>query len=178
MTQVPATTQNGSSDDHGEGQEASSLPTRAFELDDLVHLEDMFVDMGREEGIAAGAKAGVVEGRLMGIEKAFEMTSEVGFYHGYASLWKETLIPRAPSAVSPRCAKAIDSLLVLLESWPLENTPTTGMLELLERIRGKWKHVQVLLKDVAAPPSPSSTATASNAKPGNGTGVTSAQLSF
>ncbi len=38
--------------------------------------------------MAAGVRNGVIEGRVMGCEKGFELAREVGYYAGCAQLWK------------------------------------------------------------------------------------------
>jgi hypothetical protein len=47
-----------------------------------------FVEFGREDGLAAGGRNGAIEGRVMGCEKGFELSREVGYYAGCAQLWK------------------------------------------------------------------------------------------
>jgi len=59
----------------------------------LLHLVlYRFVEFGREDGLAAGGRNGAIEGRVMGCEKGFELSREVGYYAGCAQLWKALAI--------------------------------------------------------------------------------------
>lgn len=44
--------------------------------------------MGYKEGVQHGRVHGLIEGRALGLEKGFEMWEEVGFYLGFATVWK------------------------------------------------------------------------------------------
>ncbi|ORZ40179.1 hypothetical protein BCR44DRAFT_120254 [Catenaria anguillulae PL171] len=151
---------------------------RPFELDDLVHLEEMFLEMGREEGKSDGLRAGRPEGFTLGLEKGFDMLTEVAYYESCAQLWLDLVTAGVANASQPlpssastasiaaedaddeelvasaspqasrrrqafpdRAAKSLSSFLILVRSFPHHNALDTGILELLERIRGKWKLV-------------------------------------
>jgi hypothetical protein len=60
-----------------------------------------FVEYGREDGLAAGVRNGVIEGRVMGCEKGFELSREVGYYAGCAQLWI-TLAQLDPERISEK----------------------------------------------------------------------------
>jgi hypothetical protein len=60
-----------------------------------------FVEFGREDGMAAGERNGAIEGRVMGCEKGFELSREVGYYAGCAQLWK-TLAQMDPERISEK----------------------------------------------------------------------------
>lgn len=47
-----------------------------------------FYDVGYSDGLQHGKLHGNIEGRQLGREKGFEMWEELGFYEGFASLWK------------------------------------------------------------------------------------------
>ncbi|KAI9184075.1 enolase-phosphatase E1 [Blastocladiella emersonii ATCC 22665] len=136
----------------------ASPEARAFDLGDLIHLEEMFLEEGREEGVADGLRAGRPEGFTLGLEKGFELLAEVAYYEACAAAWLDaaqavTPVPIAdgdddeettapPRTVLPaRAAKTLTSFLALVATFPRENRLDTGILELLERIRGKWKLV-------------------------------------
>lgn len=47
-----------------------------------------FYDVGYEDGHEHGKIHGRIEGKQLGKEKGFEMWEEMGFYEGFAKLWK------------------------------------------------------------------------------------------
>ncbi|KAF9166947.1 hypothetical protein DFQ27_001206 [Actinomortierella ambigua] len=114
-------------------------------LDDLVHLENMFVEFGREDGIRAGQRSGAIEGRVMGCEKGFELSREVGYYEGCAILW-HALALQDPERFSVRSCKKIESLLELIRTYPRENNLDDDIIALLDKIRGKFKVVASALQ--------------------------------
>ncbi|KAJ3361647.1 hypothetical protein GGF32_007115 [Allomyces javanicus] len=140
---------------------------RDFELSDLVHLEEMFQEEGREEGIAEGLRAGRPEGFTLGLEKGHEMLMEVAYYQACAETWlahvqqtgtassvtndlddDDDEAARAPSrsrAFPPRSRTTLEAFLTLTRSFPRHNALDTGLIELLDRIRGRWKLVCAVL---------------------------------
>ncbi|KAF8934941.1 hypothetical protein BGZ58_005339 [Dissophora ornata] len=118
---------------------AQELP-KELDLDSLVHLENMFVEYGREDGLAAGVRNGVIEGRVMGCEKGFELSREVGYYAGCAQLWK-ALAQLDSERISEKTLKKINSLQDLIDSFPRQNQLDDDVIALLDRIRGKFKTV-------------------------------------
>ncbi|KAG0040974.1 hypothetical protein BGZ82_003584 [Podila clonocystis] len=116
-----------------------------LDLDDLVHLENMFVEFGREDGMAAGERNGAIEGRVMGCEKGFELSREVGYYAGCAQLWK-SLAQMDPASISEKSLKKINSLLDLINSFPRQNQLDDDVIAILDRIRGKFKTVASALQ--------------------------------
>ncbi|KAF9429727.1 hypothetical protein BGZ94_009697 [Podila epigama] len=123
---------------------APELPTE-LDLDDLVHLENMFVEFGRDDGMAAGKRNGAIEGRVMGCEKGFELSREVGYYAGCAQVWK-ALAQLDPGRISEKSMKKINSLLDLVHTFPRENQLDDDVVAILERIRGKFKTVASALQ--------------------------------
>ncbi|KAF9098407.1 hypothetical protein BGX29_007627 [Mortierella sp. GBA35] len=119
--------------------------SKELDLDALVHLENMFVNFGREDGMAAGERNGAIEGRVMGCEKGFELSREVGYYAGCAQLWK-ALAQQDPERISEKSLKKINSLLDLIETFPRQNQLDDDVIALLDRIRGKFKTVASALQ--------------------------------
>ncbi|KAG0329860.1 hypothetical protein BGZ99_000089 [Dissophora globulifera] len=119
--------------------------SKELDLDGLVHLENMFVEYGREDGLAAGVRNGVIEGRVMGCEKGFELSREVGYYAGCAQVWK-TLAQLDKDRISEKTLKKITSLLELISSFPRQNQLDDDVIALLDRIRGKFKTVASTLQ--------------------------------
>ena len=60
-------------------------------FDSLLGLEDGFYDEGYQLGLADGARAGHVEGRLFGLERGFEKFSAMGRLHGRSIVWASRL---------------------------------------------------------------------------------------
>ena len=56
-------------------------------FDDLLSLEDKFYKEGYDLGVSDGNRAGLVEGRLFGLEKGFEKYAAMGRLHGRAIIW-------------------------------------------------------------------------------------------
>lgn len=56
-------------------------------FDDILGLEEEFYQLGYEQGLADGVKAGQVEGRTFGLEKGFEKYLESGKLHGKSLIW-------------------------------------------------------------------------------------------
>jgi len=57
-------------------------------LDNLLNLEDNYYQEGYGLGKADGAHAGLVEGKLFGIEKGFEKALSLGRLSGRAEVWR------------------------------------------------------------------------------------------
>jgi hypothetical protein len=60
-------------------------------LDSLLGLEDEFYNEGHALGSSDGARAGYLEGKAFGLEKAFEKFLEMGTIHGKATIWAKRL---------------------------------------------------------------------------------------
>ncbi len=56
-------------------------------FDTLLSLEDGFYKEGYDLGVPDGDHAGLVEGRLFGLEKGFEKYAAMGALHGRATIW-------------------------------------------------------------------------------------------
>jgi hypothetical protein len=56
-------------------------------FDDLLNLEDQYYREGYDLGVKDGSRAGLIEGRLFGIEKGFEKYAAMGRLHGQAIVW-------------------------------------------------------------------------------------------
>lgn len=66
-------------------------PTQSVHEDDpfdsLLTLEDTLYTSAYDQGVADGARAGRVEGRIFGLENGFEKFAELGELHGRAVVW-------------------------------------------------------------------------------------------
>ncbi|KAJ1977404.1 enolase-phosphatase E1, partial [Dimargaris verticillata] len=84
-------------------------------LEDLVYLEDMFHTLGYEDGLRDGVKAGRLDGREFGAQKAFDLGQELGYYMGSARVWLSSLeqLPDL-SKNPPRTIKHLQDLMILI----------------------------------------------------------------
>ncbi|CAG8519508.1 5594_t:CDS:2 [Paraglomus brasilianum] len=119
----------------------SSLPTES-DLDNLLHLENMFLTYGYEDGVEAGRSEGLIEGYVLGTRKAFEILQEIGFYDGVTKMW----LKMGGKRLNERSIRHLTALSELIASFPTENQLNTEMLELLEKIRAKYKAIMAILK--------------------------------
>jgi hypothetical protein len=78
-----------------------------------IHECNRFYDIGYRDGFDHGRVHGLIEGRSLGREKGFEMWEEVGFYMGFATIWKAVL----ESQTEKRSVKAISNYLFLFSSF-------------------------------------------------------------
>lgn len=56
-------------------------------FEELFDLEDTFYNEGYDMGMIDGSQAGLVEGRLFGLEKGFEKYKSMGKLYGRAAVW-------------------------------------------------------------------------------------------
>ncbi|KIJ45693.1 hypothetical protein M422DRAFT_46729 [Sphaerobolus stellatus SS14] len=138
----------------------------AFDLEDLIHVEQDFFDVGYKDGYAHGRIHGLIEGRALGREKGFELWEEIGFYEGFAKLWQAALNVKAspdekssnsrsakrkspsPNPSTTRTQAHIRHLLDLIAQFPRVNPKPTVDVEgdgeldvsaLLSKIRARYK---------------------------------------
>lgn len=63
------------------------MPVQDDPFDTILSLEDDFYKEGYDLGVSDGDHAGLVEGRLFGLEKGFEKFAAMGALHGRATIW-------------------------------------------------------------------------------------------
>ncbi|KAI9197398.1 uncharacterized protein BJ171DRAFT_223588 [Polychytrium aggregatum] len=120
-------------------------PQAPEHVEDLVHLETMFHELGREDGLRDGRRAGLNEGRNLGLARSFEMGKEIGFFLGFARIWL-LIAPRIDAdKLNHRVIKHLEQLRDMAEAFPKENIKDAAMLETLDRMRGKFKTIVSLL---------------------------------
>ncbi|CAG8671067.1 11495_t:CDS:2 [Gigaspora rosea] len=121
-----------------------------LDLDDLVNLETIFIEIGREDGVKNGIKSGALEGQVLGCEKGYELLNEIGFYDGVTEMWLKILekglnIQNAKKPINERLIKQLTSLRELISTYPIENQQNVEFLDLLNKIRSKYKVCTSLL---------------------------------
>jgi hypothetical protein len=113
-------------------------------LDACLTIEATARDDGRDEGVVAGRAMGAREGREMGFRKGFELAEEVGYYAGCAAVWR-TCATRDGDARGGRVERLIESFERELEESAIGNPLDEGILERVERLRGRFKTLAALL---------------------------------
>ena len=78
-------------------------------FEDILNLEEQFYQEGYRQGEEDGARAGLLEGRGLGLEKGFQKFFESGKLYGRAIVWANRLPTTAkPSQQTARSAEAAD----------------------------------------------------------------------
>ncbi|KAI0631383.1 DUF1715-domain-containing protein [Trametes polyzona] len=114
-----------------------------FDLEELVNVEQTFYEEGYKDGFAHGRIHGLIEGRALGREKGFEMWEELGFYEGFAMMWKAVLESEATQ--DERTTNHIGHLLALIAQFPRVNPsatsggPEVDIPKLFRQIRSRYK---------------------------------------
>ncbi|KAJ3524851.1 hypothetical protein NM688_g8490 [Phlebia brevispora] len=109
---------------------------------DLVNVEQTFYDSGYQDGFAHGRIHGLIEGRALGREKGFEMWEELGYYEGFALMWKAILANEAKQ--DERALHNIKHLLDLISQFPRVNPSAAeasdlDIPKLFRQIRSRYK---------------------------------------
>lgn len=65
-------------------------------FDGVLDLEEKFYQEGYDTGFSDGEHAGLVEGKVFGIEKGYEKALELGKLHGRAVIWQQRLRTMLP----------------------------------------------------------------------------------
>lgn len=64
-------------------------------FDDLLELENDYYKEGYDAGVADSTYAGMIEGKVFGIEKGYEKAAALGKMHGRALVWQARLLQSA-----------------------------------------------------------------------------------
>lgn len=114
-----------------------------FDLESLVNLEQTFYQTGHDDGFAHGRIHGLIEGRALGRAKGFEMWEELGFYEGFALMWKEIHVRQG--RVDDRAANHVRHLLRLILQFPRVNPSASDISsemdipKLFRQIQSRYK---------------------------------------
>ena len=109
-------------------------------FDDLLGLEDEFYKEGYEAGAADSSYAGLIEGKVFGIEKGYEKALELGRLHGRALVWQKRLESRSQQQVEVENGEADTEIEPSKRN--TESRPTLPSLPDNARLR---KHVDFLV---------------------------------
>ena len=113
-------------------------------FDELLELENDFYKEGFEAGVADSAYAGLVEGKLFGIEKGYEKALELGKARGRSLVWQQRLTnssststnAESGSTVIDVSSKEVDKTAMLSDMSKLDPLPSNSRLQ---------KHVAFLM---------------------------------
>ncbi len=75
-------------------------------FDDLLDLENDYYQEGYDAGVADSTYAGMLEGKVFGIEKGYEKALELGKLHGRALIWQA---PSQPGKIGESTSASGDS---------------------------------------------------------------------
>ncbi|KIV82551.1 hypothetical protein PV11_04653 [Exophiala sideris] len=85
-------------------------------FDDLLELENDYYKEGYDAGVADSTYAGMIEGKVFGVEKGYEKAAGLGKLHGRALFWQTRLSQSAhdksrqsdapSSSAVPRCGES------------------------------------------------------------------------
>ncbi|CAL9701237.1 unnamed protein product [Knipowitschia caucasica] len=106
----------------------------------IVMAEERFQGEGYREGYERGTRRGLQEGRRHGAVHGARLSAEVWFYHGFSVSWK-CLLQNHTDPKSRKRVKALDSLLVLLNDFSLEDPQSEQMKEQMDKLRVKFRQV-------------------------------------
>ncbi|XP_075693148.1 protein LTO1 homolog [Rhinoderma darwinii] len=110
----------------------------------IVMSEERYHGEGYEEGFAEGNHVGETEGRQYGATYGARAGSELGCYLGFASTWRLLLPPTADEKQSKKI-KTLDSLIKMIQNFPIDDPTNDKLQDELSRIRGKVKQVCSML---------------------------------
>lgn len=125
------------------GDDATTRGAIEDAFDKCLALESTARDAGYDEGVDAGRAIGEAEGRELGFRKGFELAEEVGYYAGCASAWKACA--RASGTYGERVERMIETLERECRESKLGDPLDEGILERVERLRGRFKTLVALL---------------------------------
>ncbi|KAG6819470.1 hypothetical protein H0H93_011510, partial [Arthromyces matolae] len=101
---------------------------------------NIFYETGFEDGFEHGKIHGLIEGRALGRAKGFEVWEELGFYEGFAHMWKAIFEKQGRN--DERAMNHMQRLLDLISQFPRTNpsdTDETDFPKLFRQIRSRYK---------------------------------------
>ena len=105
-------------------------------FDSILSLEDNFYKEGYDLGISDGDRAGLIEGRLFGLEKGFERYASMGKMYGRAVVWTGRLPPSRDASVSDKKDASAADMKSLLKNSSMQKS-NGGVQPGAERLTGR-----------------------------------------
>ncbi|KAF9693737.1 hypothetical protein EKO04_008448 [Ascochyta lentis] len=97
-------------------------------FDDLLTLEDTLYTTAHDQGVADGARAGRIEGRIFGLERGFEKFAALGELHGRGAVWGSRIPTTASTTPNPEDETTADSTSTPSTPLPPLTTTSTRLL--------------------------------------------------
>ena len=134
-------------------------------FDSILRLEDQYYKEGYDLGVKDGTRAGLIEGRLFGLEKGFDKYAAMGMLHGRSVIWAGRM-PHGGAESSGHEVSQVSTLehagprlqLNELPSHEFSKPSISGALPLVQNNGRLAKHIRTLF----ALTEPSSVSTENN----------------
>lgn len=124
-------------------------------FDSLLNLEEQYYDEGYAQGTTDGHQAGLIEGRIFGLERGFEKFLEIGKLQGRTAVWNSRIADPKYSNTSsqslqitnPRAQKTVQQLRLILTNVPYKNDDDAvdEVEETLKKARVKARMVERMI---------------------------------
>lgn len=108
-------------------------------FDSLFTLEDKFYKEGYDLGVSDGNRAGLIEGRLFGLEKGFEKHASMGKLYGRAVIWTGRLPISRDIPVSDRQDASAADTERTLKSLSVQESNQRGVQPEKEKLPGRMR---------------------------------------
>lgn len=116
-------------------------------FDSLLTLEDDFYKEGYDLGASDGNRAGLIEGRLFGLEKGFKKYASMGKLYGRAVIWTGRLPVLQDTPVSDRQNAGTADMHTIFTSQSVQESSGGGVQPEVETLPGRTE-VPSLLANV------------------------------
>ncbi|XP_029948591.1 protein LTO1 homolog [Salarias fasciatus] len=113
-------------------------------FDSILLADEKYRGEGYREGFQRGTRRGLQGGRRHGASHGARLSSEVSFYHGFATTWK-CLLDHSTDVKSRKRLKALESLLGLIRDSPLDNPQSVTLQSNTDKLRAKFRQVCSML---------------------------------
>lgn len=108
-------------------------------FDSLLTLEDGFYNEGYHLGVSDGNRAGLIEGRLFGLEKGFEKYAFMGNLYGRAVIWSGRLPISRDTPISDRQDASAADTDKVFKSLSVQGSNGGGIHSEVENSPGRMK---------------------------------------
>lgn len=120
-------------------------PNECFDpLENLLHLETMFEELGKVDGLNDGRAAGFNEGKMAGFVNGYEIGILAGLCEGFSETLGRIMDTQV-TRPSRRIQIALNQLHQLSSSFPMANTPDADFVELRQKLLSRIRQVISLL---------------------------------
>ncbi|XP_044257851.1 protein LTO1 homolog [Tribolium madens] len=119
---------------------------------DILLSEDRIFENSYNEGYELGKQEENIEAFHLGYHRGAELGAEIGYYTSIASSY--LTFHQGDKSGDDKIVKELETLRDMLDSFPRENDPNVDILELMGKIRAKFKKICAVLK--IQPPFPES----------------------